>query len=45
MTTDAEAEWLFAALGDGGQVRMPLAKAFFANSFGMVTDRFGQSEV
>jgi len=28
-------------LGDGGTVTMPLAKTFFASSFGMVTDRFG----
>jgi PhnB protein len=38
---DAEAERLFAALGDGGQVQMPLTKTFFASSFGMVADRFG----
>jgi len=38
---DAEAERLFAALGDGGQVQMPLAKTFFSSKFGMVTDRFG----
>jgi PhnB protein len=37
----AEAQRLFAALGDGGQVQMPLAKTFFSPSFGMVTDRFG----
>lgn len=37
----AEAERRFAALADGGQVRMPLAKTFFSPSFGMVTDRFG----
>ena len=37
----AEAERLFAALGDGGEVRMPLAKTFFSPSFGMVADRFG----
>jgi len=37
----AEAERLFAALGDGGQVRMPLAKTFFSPRFGMVADRFG----
>lgn len=40
---DAEAERLFGALSDGGQVRMPLAKTFFASSFGMVADRFGVS--
>jgi PhnB protein len=38
---DAEAERLFAALEDGGQVQMPLAKTFFSSRFGMVADRFG----
>jgi PhnB protein len=38
---DAEAERLFAALSDGGQVQMPLAKTFFSSRFGMVADRFG----
>lgn len=38
---DGEAERVFAALGDGGAVGMPMAKTFFASSFGMVTDRFG----
>lgn len=37
----AEAERLFAALGDGGEVRMPLAQTFFSPRFGMVADRFG----
>lgn len=41
--TDAEAAKLFAALGDGGKVEMPLAKTFFASSFGVVADRFGVS--
>ena len=40
---DAEAERLFAALGDGGQVQMPLAKTFFSSRFGMLADRFGVS--
>jgi len=40
---NAEAERLFAALGDGGQVQMPLAKTFFSSRFGMVADRFGVS--
>src|SRR4029077_19679252 len=40
---DAEADRLFAALGDGGQVQMPLAKTFFSSRFGMVADRFGVS--
>jgi PhnB protein len=39
--SDAEAEKLFAALGDGGQVRMPMSKTFFSLRFGMVADRFG----
>jgi PhnB protein len=38
---DAEAERHFAALCDGGQVRMPMATTFFSSRFGMVTDRFG----
>ena len=37
------AERLFGALSAGGQVQMPLAKTFFASSFGMVADRFGVS--
>jgi PhnB protein len=36
-----EADRLFAALADGGQVRMPLAGTFFSPRFGMVADRFG----
>ena len=39
----AEAERRFAALGEGGQVLMPLAKTFFSPSFGMLADRFGVS--
>ena len=37
----AEAEQRFAALAEGGQVQMPLGETFFADRFGMVTDRFG----
>ncbi len=37
----AIADRLFAALADGGQVQMPLAKTFFSPRFGMVADRFG----
>jgi len=37
----AEAERVFAALAEGGQVRMPLAQTFFSPRFGMVADRFG----
>ncbi len=41
--SDAEAERLFAALADGGQVQMQLTKTFFTTRFGMVADRFGVS--
>jgi len=40
---EAEAERLFATLGEGGQVQMPMAKTFFSPRFGMVADRFGVS--
>lgn len=36
-----EAERIFAALSDGGQVTMPLAQTFWAVRFGMLVDRFG----
>jgi PhnB protein len=39
----AEADRLFAALGEGGQVQMPLSETFFSPRFGMVADRFGVS--
>jgi PhnB protein len=39
--SEAEADKLFGALSDGGQVTMPLAKTFFSPRFGMLTDRFG----
>lgn len=38
-----EAERLFAALENGGQVQMPLSETFFSPRFGMVADRFGVS--
>ncbi|MGH8718294.1 MAG: VOC family protein [Burkholderiales bacterium] len=40
---ESEAERLFAALADGGQVQQPLIKTFFASRFGIVADRFGVS--
>src|SRR5512139_3177049 len=39
--SDAEAQTLFKALSDGGEVAMPMSPTFFATSFGMVKDRFG----
>jgi PhnB protein len=37
----AEAERVFAALGQGGNVVMPLGETFWARKFGMLVDRFG----
>ena len=39
--TPEEADRIFAALADGGNVGMPIAETFWAKRFGMVTDRFG----
>jgi PhnB protein len=39
--TEAEANKLFTALGDGGKVTMPQTKTFFSPRFGMVADKFG----
>ena len=38
---EAEADKLFCALGEGGEVRMPMDKTFFAKRFGMLADKFG----
>ena len=38
---EAQANKVFKALSDGGQVQMPLTKTFFSPSFGMLADRFG----
>jgi PhnB protein len=43
VSSESEAERLFNAMGEGGQVRMPLSKTFFSSRFGMVADRFGVS--
>src|SRR5579859_6456840 len=39
--TVAEAKRLFDALSKNGAVQVPLTKTFFAESFAMITDRFG----
>jgi len=39
--SDADAERIFAALSDGGQVFMPMQETFFATRFGQLRDRFG----
>jgi PhnB protein len=41
VATSAEADRVFAALAEGGQVKMPLTKTFWSPRFGMVADRFG----
>ena len=37
----AEAQRTFDALAEGGNVTMPFQRTFWAEGFGMVTDRFG----
>ena len=39
----AEGERLFNVLSEGGQVVMPMDKTFWAERFGLCTDRFGVS--
>lgn len=39
----AAAERVFKALGEGGQVEMPLTATFWSPCFGMLVDRFGLS--
>jgi PhnB protein len=38
---EGEVKRLFAALSDGGTVRMPLQKTFWSPLFGMCSDKFG----
>ena len=37
----AEAKRVFEALGEGGEITMPLAETFWSPMFGMCVDRFG----
>ena len=39
--SDAEAERVFSALSEKGQVFMPMQETFFATRFGQLRDRFG----
>ena len=41
VSNESEADRVFAALAQAGQVRMPLTKTFWSPRFGMVEDRFG----
>ena len=43
VSSETEADRLFDALGEGGQVQMPIGRTFFSPRFGMVADRFGVS--
>jgi len=38
---ETEADRVFAALSEGGTVKMPLTKTFWSPRFGMLEDRFG----
>ena len=38
---ETEADRAFAALAEGGQVKMPMMKTFWSPRFGMLEDRFG----
>jgi PhnB protein len=38
-----EAERVFTALSEGGQVQMPMTQTFFSERFGMAADKFGMS--
>lgn len=39
--SEAEAERVFAALGEGATIVMPIAQTFWAARFGLLHDRFG----
>ena len=39
--TPAEADRVFKALAEGGNIKMPIQETFWAQRFGMLTDRFG----
>jgi PhnB protein len=41
--TEQDAERIYAALTDGGEIFMKLERTPFANRFGMLRDRFGAS--
>jgi PhnB protein len=41
VSSEVEADRVFAALAEGGMVIMPLSKTFFSPRFGMISDRFG----
>jgi PhnB protein len=40
-TDETQMKQIFDKLAEGGDVRMPLEKQFWGDTFGMVTDKFG----
>lgn len=43
LSSDAEADRVFALLSEGGQIFMPMQETFYASRFAMLRDRFGTS--
>ena len=43
LDSEEEAERVYGLLADGGEIFMKMEKAFFANRFAMLRDRFGTS--
>jgi PhnB protein len=41
VANETDADRVFTALSEGGQVKMPLTKTFWSPRFGMIEDRFG----
>jgi PhnB protein len=41
VSDEADADKVFAALSEGGEVQMPLDKTFWSPRFGMLRDKFG----
>lgn len=41
LTDEAEAQRVFAALAQGGEIQMPMGKTFWSSMFGVCVDRFG----
>jgi len=41
LSSEEECRTVFAALSEGGRVKMPLEKTFWSPCFGMVEDQFG----
>lgn len=43
VASDGEAERIFKALSDGGEIFMPMQETFFASRFAQLRDKFGTS--